>query len=76
MSVERCGHFIKFRGDDGVRYLARVASVQLAADVDEMAAETYLTVSNKTILIRAPLEEVERALLDQTASEGGYKVRF
>ena len=63
MSVERYGPYIEFRGEDGIRYVARVTAVALVADVDEMAAESYVTVAGKCILVRTPLEEVREALL-------------
>ena len=63
MSIERYGPYIEFRGDDGIRYVARVTSVALVADVDEMAAETYVSVAGKCILVRTPLEQIREALL-------------
>lgn len=63
MSIERYGHFIEFRGENGIRYVARVNSVAMVADVDEMAAETYVTVAGQRILVSTPLDEFRDALL-------------
>lgn len=62
MALERVGQFVEFRGDDGIRYLARISSVQLVSDVDEMAAETYLVVAGRTILVREPLDHFREVL--------------
>ena len=71
MAIERHGQFIQFRGEDGIRYVARISAVALVADVDEMAAEAYVTVAGRTILVRAPLDELRDALLD----EGPHGIR-
>lgn len=68
MGIERYGHFIEFRGEDGIRYVARVSAVQLLSDVDELAAEAYVTVAGRTILVRSPLDEFRDALLDDGLS--------
>ena len=52
-------------------YLARVSAIQLAVDVDEMAAETYVTVANRTILLRAPLDDLRDALTDNFSAFRG-----
>ena len=64
MGIERYGHFLEFQDQDGIRYIARLSAVALVADVDEMAAEAYVTVAGRTILVRAPLDEVRAVLLD------------
>ena len=64
MGIERYGHFLEFKGEDGIRYVARVSAVALVADVDEMAAEAYVTVAGRTILVQASLDELRDALLD------------
>ena len=61
MNIERYGAFIEFRGEDGIRYVARVTSVAMVADVDEMAAETYVTVAGQRILVRTPRDEFRAA---------------
>ena len=68
MSIERYGQFIEFRGEDGIRYVARITAVQLLSDVDEMAAKAYVTVAGRTILVRSPLDEFRNALLDDGLS--------
>jgi hypothetical protein len=62
MAIERVGHFIEFLGEDGIRNLVRINAVQWLCDTDETAEETFLTVANKTILVRAPLDEVRDAI--------------
>ena len=64
MGIERYGPFLEFKGEDGIRYVARVSAVALVADVDEMAAEAYVTVAGRTILVQASLDELRDALLD------------
>ena len=66
VDVERIGHYIEFRGEGGIRYIARVSAVALVADVDEMADEAYVTVAGRTILVRAPLDELRAVLLDDS----------
>ena len=63
MSIERYGPYIEFKGENGIRYVARVNSVALVADVDEMAVESYVTVAGCRILVRTALEEFREALL-------------
>jgi hypothetical protein len=65
MAIERVGHFIEFLGEDGIRNLVRINAVQWLCDTDETAEETFLTVANKTILIRAPLDEVRDAIVQE-----------
>jgi hypothetical protein len=65
MAIERVGHFIEFLGEDGVRNLVRINAVQWLCDTDETAEETFLTVANKTILVRAPLDELRDAILQE-----------
>ncbi|WP_158811441.1 hypothetical protein [Beijerinckia sp. L45] len=64
MAIERVGQFIEFIGDDGIRNVVRVTAIQWLCDSDEIADETFMTVANKTILVRAPLTEVRDALLE------------
>ena len=64
MSIERYGQIIEFRGEDGIRYVARITSVQLLADVDELAEEAYVTIAGRMILARSSLDEFREALLD------------
>ena len=62
MAFQRVGQFIEFKGESGIRFLARISAIQLVSDVDEMAAETYVTVAGRTILVRQPFEELRDAL--------------
>ena len=68
MSIERYGQYIEFRGEDGIRYVARITAVQFLSDVDEMAAEAYVTVAGRTILVLSPLDEFRNALLEEGPS--------
>ena len=64
MSIERVGHFIEFVGDEGIRNIVRVTAIQWLCDADETAEETYMSVSNKAFLVRAPLDQVREVLLE------------
>jgi hypothetical protein len=72
MTIDRVGQFIEFVGDGGQRCIARVSAIQLATDVDECRDESFITVASRTILVRAPLDEVRDALLDHGGS-GSYR---
>lgn len=62
MGAQRNGSFIGFIGEDGLRNLVRINAVQWLCDVDECQQETWLTVANRTILIREPLDTFLDAL--------------
>ena len=68
MTFERRGDFVSFRGEDGIRYLARFNAIQLICDVDEMATESYVIVAGRTILVREPFEEIREILTDEYGS--------
>ena len=69
MGIERVGSFIEFLGDDGIRNIVRINAVQWACDTDETCEETFLTVANRTILVRAPLDELREVLADVSSGQ-------
>lgn len=65
MGIERVGRgFIEVQDEDGNRNIVRINAIQQACDVDELREEAFLTVSGRTILIRAPLDELKEVLED------------
>lgn len=62
MSIEQHGGFLELVGDDGIRNLVRINAVQWLCDADETREETFLTVANRIILVREPLDRIKIAL--------------
>ena len=67
MANGRGGQFLEFIGDDGVRNIVRVSAIQWLSDTDECRDETFITVANRTVTIRAPLDHVREALAFEDA---------
>ena len=66
MSIEQHGRFLELVGEDGIRNLVRINAVQWLCDADESRQETFLTVANRTILVREPLDQIKLALSSKT----------
>jgi hypothetical protein len=64
MGIKRIGQFLELVSEDGLRNLVRVNAIQWICDVDAFQQETWLTVANRTILIRESLDDIRVALLD------------
>ncbi len=54
--------FVEVRYEDGNRNVVRINAIQQACDVDDLREEAFLTVSSRTILIRASLDELKEVL--------------
>lgn len=62
MDIKQHVGFLELIGEDGIRNLIRINAVQLLCDVDEAREETFVTVGNRTILVREPLDQIKLAL--------------
>jgi hypothetical protein len=63
MAIERVGYqFLELTDSEGRRNIVRIGSIQCISDSDEMHDECFLTVANRTFLVRAPLDEVRELL--------------
>jgi hypothetical protein len=67
MGIKQHGGFLELGGEDGVRNLVRINAVQWLCDADETREETFLTVANRTILVREPLDQIKLALRSRPA---------
>ena len=73
MTIEILGNgFIEVLDEDGMRNLVRLNSIQRICDVDEIRDESYLTVAGRTILVRAPLDELRQIVAED---QNGYRRR-
>lgn len=55
---ERIGPYLLLRDQSGLRHLARMNSVRLVSEIDEIGGETLMVISSRPIRLAASLDEV------------------
>ena len=58
MSGTRVGPYLLLRDQQGLRHIARINSVTLVSEADEVGDETILVISSRPIRLSATLDEV------------------
>ncbi|GEO42029.1 hypothetical protein SAE02_61770 [Skermanella aerolata] len=58
MTGTRIGPYLLLRDQSGLRHLARINSVSLVSEIDEIGDETMLIISSRPIRLSASLDEV------------------
>jgi hypothetical protein len=58
MSGTRIGPYLLLRDQAGLRHIARINSVSLVSEIDEVGDETMLIISSRPIRLSATIDEV------------------
>ena len=58
MSGTRIGPYLLLRDQSGLRHLARINSVSLVSEIDEIGDETLMVISSRPIRLSATIDEV------------------